>query len=145
MEKKLVGSPTLGFICPTCQHGMRSVCDACEHKAAEEASEEAGRDAEFESYARAGADAVLRAIPGYQALEVFFEGAFGVEIDVDRDEDEDGPTGIHTATLRGVPWLVVDGGQGSTSEAAVKALRANLVEALRAAADELTEDSNVQP
>lgn len=132
-----MSAPALGFICPVCNRGMRPVCDACEHKATEEAWNEAGRQAELDSYARAGAAAALQAIPGYQALEVFFEGAFGVEIDVEADEDEDGPTGYHTATVRGVPWLVVDGGQGRTPEAAIKALRAEIVAALRTAADDL--------
>lgn len=132
-----MSAPTLGFICPVCSHGMRPVCDTCEHEAAEEAANEAGRQAELESYARAGAAAALQAIPGYQELEIFFEGAFGVEIDVEADADEDGPTGYHTATLRGVPWLVVDGGQGPTPEAAVKALRTEIAAALRAAANDL--------
>lgn len=82
-------------------------------------------------------DAYLRAIPGYQALLDFFEGAFGVSIEIEADVDEDGPTGVYTATLSGMPGLPADSGRGHTPEAAIQMLRREITKALRAAADGL--------
>lgn len=90
-------------------------------------------------------DAYLRAIPGYQALLDFFEGAFGVSIEIEADVDEDGPTGVYTASLSGVRWLCCDSGQGTSPEAAVKALRAEIIKALCSAVEELSAPVEGQP
>lgn len=126
-------APILGFICPSCHHGMHPVCPAC----AEAEAEEAGRQAMLDQHVRGERVAALHQIEGYSELLALFEGAHGVEIEIEADADEDGPTGVFTATLCGVPWLQADGGQGSSPEAAVKALRAEIAKALRSMADEV--------
>lgn len=131
-----MSTPILGFICPKCRHGMRHVCDACEHAAAEREAEEAGYQAQIDADAEASRKAQSREIEGYKELEGFFEGV-PFEIFIEAGADEDGPTGVFTATLSGVPWLPADSGKGFTPEAAIQMLRREITKALRSAADEI--------
>ena len=132
-------SPILGFICPTCHHGMRSVCDACEEREQIKAGEQASAEQSAQQQAFHMRLAEWRTIPGYQALEDDLEAHLYslATVVVEADADEDGPTGYHHATLGNMPWLTCDSGAGRTPEAAVAALRREITKALRAAADGL--------
>lgn len=132
-------APILGFICPQCHHGMRSVCDACEEREQIEAGEQASFEQSAQQQAYNTRLAEMRTIPGYQALEDDLEAHLYTlaTVLVEADADEDGPTGYFHATLGNVPWLNCNSGAGRTPEAAVAALRREITKALRAAADGL--------
>lgn len=132
-------APILGFICPQCHHGMRPVCDACEEREQIEAGEQALAEQSAEQQAHHARLAEWRTIPGYQALEDDLETYLYhlATVLVEADADEDGPTGVFTATLSGVPWLPANGGHGSSPEAAIKALRIEIASAFRWLADEV--------
>lgn len=132
-------SPILGFICPKCHHGMRPVCDACEEREQIRAGEQASAEQSAEQQAHHARLAEWRTIPGYQALEDDLETYLYhlATVLVEADADEDGPTGVFTATLSGMPGLPADSGRGHTPEAAIQMLRREITKALRAAADGL--------
>ena len=108
-------APILGFICPQCHHGMRSVCDACEEREQIEAGEQASFEQSAQQQAYNTRLAEMRTIPGYQALEDDLEAHLYTlaTVLVEADADEDGPTGYFHATLGNVPWLHCNSGAGA--------------------------------
>lgn len=127
--------PTLGFICPQCKHGMRSVCDSCE----EEAAQEAGQAAMCEQEFRREHLAELRKIAGYSVLEEALHQTFGfaVFIEVLPELDEDGATGKYAAWITPAPWMPAHSGPQPTPEEAISALWKETVKQMREKADYL--------
>lgn len=122
--------PMLGFICPDCNHGMTPVCHACEERRQTEASEALVNQLQRDEDGKRQDREERRTISGVSGLEI----RFGTDLSVEQDTDEDGPTGYWTASIF-LPGFEVDSGSGKTPEAAVAALRVEIIKELRTAAN----------